>query len=256
MDTLKLFSGWFAPLMLVAAILIWIAKTKGKRTAGVTTMSHFTAEVRKVAESFPAFVWAAAMVCVFTFFLIRNIYENHRSKVETIQKLESEKHLLEADITDRRHNLRPGEPAYENTEAIISAFRDYRKAIGSDSHELIITIPRDCDCKSLSSMLSAIGNTASGLAINTPSADYDPTWRRLASDGVENGKIVYHTRKGDKAALRLYDSLSSKLPLVLSFDVPSDRPSNFVWFQFGPKTKWSSEIREEKNLQRGKGRER
>ena len=55
--------------------------------------------------------------------------------------------------------------------------------------------------------------------------------------------IVFHAARDDRAAEQLFIGLGNQIQLKRSYEIPAGKAKNFVWLQFGTKTKWNSELR-------------
>lgn len=164
-------------------------------------------------------------------------------KVADRDSLSNQVRDLTKQLTAARNNLDIHSPAANNLMYMLQAFRSYRGMLGGYkpiSCSIRLTAPPDSGPIPSAVAQFSIQVTNCTTFGPMPTSD-SPDEERDVATGMVSGVIVFHSRRGDKAALALFDNLSSLVPLKRSYEVPKGSPENFIWLQFGPNVQWNSQ---------------
>jgi hypothetical protein len=164
-------------------------------------------------------------------------------KVADRDSLSNQVRDLTKQLNAARNNLDIHSPGANNLMYMLQAFRSYRGMLGGYK-------PISCSIRLTAPANSGpIPSTVAQFSIQVtncttfgpmPTSD-SPDEERDAVTGMVPEVIVFHSRRGDKAAFALFDNLSSLVPLQRSYEVPKGSPENFIWLQFGPNVQWNSQ---------------
>lgn len=219
--------GWVATI-----VAKWIALRRSK------TSSPFLGAIR---DSVWGGVLTAAgiglvVIVVFCVFLVRTTYSVH---------------------AESQHGGERGGAEAENAHLSerAMAFGMYRHARHGEPCVLWLSVPPTAT-STLSSEVAQFSNSVSDCFTFSPfPGGGNPEYDEEAVKGMVPDTVIFHAKKGDKAALQLFDSLGSLFKMKLSYDLPPNIRSHYslpaqiagkeriVWLQFGTEVKWNSERR-------------
>jgi hypothetical protein len=191
----------------------------------------------------PFYVFIAFGLLVFSVLAPYKLHEQDELKIASMDSLREQVRSLQEQLEMRENNLDVHSPAANNLMYMLQAFRGYRGMIGGfkpTSCHIRVTAPSNA---------GPIPSAISGFSIQVTNCETygpmpvgdSPDEERDTLTGMIPGVIVFHSRRGDKAAFALFDNLSNLLPLKRSFDVPKGSPDDFIWLQFGSDVHWNSE---------------
>lgn len=158
---------------------------------------------------------------------------------EHIKRVRSEGALLQAS-----HNLGASTPAFANAFQIVRAFTAWRRAIGLSAVGSI-KITATPDTTDLAVTVAQLACLGSGCQTFGPDSwDVNPEAEREAVTGMVPEVVVVHIAKDGTGGHALFLALECVIRVKRSYEVQGNI-ENFVWLQFGPGTRWNSQVRDE-----------
>ena len=178
---------------------------------------------------------------VSTWFLISTIYQDHELCANSNRRLQARNLELQGAVQKKRQNLDTTDPAFQNMMQTIGAFMTYRQSIGprADCH-MLITAPKDAFVAPFSSFAVLGTRCMNGNLQNIGVKPENEEEESLK--GALPGMLVLHAYPGAKGADRLVDMLSSLIQTRRSYTFPTKAPANTIWIQFGPGTRWNTDL--------------
>ena len=184
----------------------------------------------------------AALVALFATFILTGgayiwtlvsvAYESHESLVRSKTELLRSNTKMEEEIRNNKHFM-----------DVLQAFTVYRLRIAVKNYsscQIKTTAPNETQSKA--TMVSQMASMATQCPTYGPmDSNMSPEVREETENGMVDGIVIFHARKGDKAADELYGILGSTLPLRRSYEVPPRVSEHFLWLQYGKNVKWNSE---------------
>jgi hypothetical protein len=256
----------FAVLALVIIFLLRIVRT-AKQEGRAAVSTHIAGDA-----GFSLILAIALWLVLISWHITTALYQDHRNLLARIQTLTAEKlqlqtqmgstanqsaqsfaaerqtllrknAQLQAELLDRTHNISTQTPAFSNINQVANAFRSWRAAIGPTTPcRVEITAPPDAqDIGMTTGQLSVIGSNCPTFGPTDWSMDPDD--EKKAKVGMVPKTVVIHIAKGVRGDVNLYNELQNVFIVKRSYDVPPGSPENFIWLQFGPGTRWNSQIR-------------
>jgi hypothetical protein len=226
---------WVVPLLIIVVGIMIVLSERGRGAV----KDHWQ-EV-KLGTRVTLIALLIYYVPIFCWSYIKAIYSDHATLYEDNRALREEKAKSLADIAERKYNIRVNEPAYEHMRAIYAAYAGFRRTIGKDtSCQIKITAPEDSGASGpiIRQLADPAGVAANCAAFGPMIAAMDPTVEPEATNGMEAGVLIIHTRSDQVGSLALYDAFAPYIPVKRSFSMPKNSPNVLVWFQFGKDVRW------------------
>ena len=177
-------------------------------------------------------------------FVVLTVFRDHQFLISSAAALNRTNRDLEVTIESKRQNLHTSDPAFLNTMNMIRAFKTYRATIGSAPCMILITTPRGENASifmpfvSLAVVSSNCSNgELSNIGIAPENLDVE------TQKGMVTGKIILHAPPRSTGADKLEGDLRNLIQTERVYTLPGKAPKETVWIQFGPHTKWNTEVR-------------
>jgi len=249
-------------LLGVVVLAIYIAHTKGRKALKDHMIESFALAVFGIVTVVfivygTQFAWQVAKVG----------YEDHKTLAAKVDSLEGEKsHMVDpmgrdSTIADLKDKLREsqsqlasrkkmmfiGDPVFDNTRKILTAFQSYRIMSKGQRCVVYITAPSQ---SSIATIFAEFSNSVSGCSTFGPSVRVNPDLDEETTSGMISGVVLIHALRGDAAANRVEEALSGTIPLERSYKPLSNAFPHYqdqgtgelvLWLQFGPDVRWTSD---------------
>jgi hypothetical protein len=190
---------------------------------------------------------------VFAAFVVRTVYRDHQDVVAAKEKIRNEKREVDSELELRRHSIPTTDPLFGNLNQLLMAFDQYRHELHGEACVIWLSEPQP-STTNLASQVAQFSNSVSDCFTFGPfPGGGNPDLDKEALDGMVSDSVVVHITRGDKAALTLFDNLSSLMKTKLNYDFPPTIRSHYVlppqfagkervvWLQFGTEVKWTSQ---------------
>jgi hypothetical protein len=237
----------FAAALLEGVFGVIVPLVRIRRRQGKNAMREVLRENAKPALHTLATTTVLIYGTLFVYSIISTIYSDYETFASKNRELLKQNAALSQGLESRKHEINMNDPVFSNLNATIRAFQIYRHDRNGSPCVLFFTAPPSS--ASIANTLAQFSN--SDCFTFGPFALDDPDIERLTMTGMVADRVVFHAAKGDMAANKLQNNLSSLIQMKRSYDLPNEKlcalPQNvknerLVWFQFGSETKWNSQI--------------
>jgi hypothetical protein len=194
-------------------------------------------------------VQSATFLCL----MVKGVYDDHNALVTRNAGLTRQLDAANNEINNRKQHIYFLDPAMGNLRSMLMGFDIYRHAQKGRQCVMWFSEPQDARSH-LAGEVAQFSNVVSDCSTFGPfPGASNPDLEKEASDGMVPDAVVFHADRNDKAALTLFDQLSSLLPLKMSYVPLPNRKTHYslgpntkgdetiIWFQFGTDVKWNSE---------------
>ncbi len=220
-------------------------KQRSHRDALNECLRYFTERIRTPVTAFVAVLLLSGFVLgpYRLYALSQAEVVRLKGNLETVT---AERNRAQIALDQRKQNLQTTDPAYLNMIYTIQAFMQYRKAIGADAKcQTITTGSTDRTSPGfIVSALAVVGSNCAGAGLQNIGIKPENE-EQESRNGETAGVIVLHALPGAKGVDRLIDSLGNLIQVRRSYKmplIPQKIPENTIWLQFGPGTKWNTEL--------------
>jgi hypothetical protein len=179
-------------------------------------------------------------------FVARTAYYDHAELRRSQQQNEAKIKGLQATVTFQQHNITSTEPVFFNLRDVLDAFAVYRTHLSLRKETCFIKVTAPKETAPLATVVATFSNVTSHCETFGPDFNDDPKENvAIMLDGVPDA-IVLHAPKDDAEANLLATNMENRIKIIRRYDTPTidgRRFDHVLWFQFGDKVKWNSEIR-------------